>query len=837
MKAFLSHSSKDKEFVDAVAQELGRQFCVFDRYSFETGQDLVRSIQEGLEASHVFVLFASTEALRSDWVELEVNEAAYRKIAKQIQFGVVLLTDSSLSVDSLPAWLQRALVTRVNAPKVAARVIRRRLDDLLREQQKPVFVGRSELLDHAERVLLPAGTEPGPRTFAAYGLNGIGRRTVAHRLASSLFNFSGSLAIAIESGDTLHDIAIKVADRVEPYSTQAGFERLVKEIRGLAGQAVVDRVLAGLRLSVSNREMPTFVDLGGMLDEDARFLDLMRDVLKGIGRDPTLYAALVLRRKPDPESLPDGTPLALLRVEALTNDEVQRLIRLLTAREGLQIAENGTKTLARYVAGYPPAAYYAVGLVRDYGIDLVLADEKKLSDFRSSTFARFLSEGVRLTREQRDIIGLLSIYSPLPLSVIGHVVRLQATALASALRYLIDNALVIVEKDGVYALAPPIVDAARTVFGEGKVAHATVATHVKSYLDDEQEEGRRLDLSRVLYRALVLSGKRERSGEVIHLVSDLVRLVEELYHEREYARAIDVGYEAIQYAPRNTDARGYLVRALVKEERFQEADVQIQELRGMGALKEASFLSGFKNRHSERHAAAVVDYEDALRRGMGGVSIHRELAQCCMEIGDLEKARDHVEAASRSGSENRYLLDLQVKIAIRMKDEAAARRALERLEVVDSVSFFRHRKSTVEFAFGDVRAAHLAAVAAVDAARQPDFAMISQLVKCELACGRLDEAEIHLRNLDDLFPRTRRDIRTGLHCRLELARGRYRNALGLTEQLGARDKPVHKALRRDALRGVLEHDALGDAVRAQYKAEFERLSGEITDTVESFEIA
>jgi hypothetical protein len=37
MKAFLSHSSKDKQFVTAVAKELGRQFCVFDEQVFETG--------------------------------------------------------------------------------------------------------------------------------------------------------------------------------------------------------------------------------------------------------------------------------------------------------------------------------------------------------------------------------------------------------------------------------------------------------------------------------------------------------------------------------------------------------------------------------------------------------------------------------------------------------------------------------------------------------------------------------------------------------------------------------------------------------------------------------
>jgi len=34
MKAFLSHSSFDKEFVKDVADQLGRTSCIFDKYSF-----------------------------------------------------------------------------------------------------------------------------------------------------------------------------------------------------------------------------------------------------------------------------------------------------------------------------------------------------------------------------------------------------------------------------------------------------------------------------------------------------------------------------------------------------------------------------------------------------------------------------------------------------------------------------------------------------------------------------------------------------------------------------------------------------------------------------------
>lgn len=71
MKAFLSHSSQDKQFVGAVAKELGRQFCVFDEQVFETGNEFKDSIERGLDESSVFVLFASRKALESIWVKFE----------------------------------------------------------------------------------------------------------------------------------------------------------------------------------------------------------------------------------------------------------------------------------------------------------------------------------------------------------------------------------------------------------------------------------------------------------------------------------------------------------------------------------------------------------------------------------------------------------------------------------------------------------------------------------------------------------------------------------------------------------------------------------------------
>ena len=80
-KAFLSHSSSDKEFVRAVASNLGRQLCIFDEQVFDTGATFKESIEKYLDDSSIFVLFVSAEALGRIWVKFEIDEAWYRILA------------------------------------------------------------------------------------------------------------------------------------------------------------------------------------------------------------------------------------------------------------------------------------------------------------------------------------------------------------------------------------------------------------------------------------------------------------------------------------------------------------------------------------------------------------------------------------------------------------------------------------------------------------------------------------------------------------------------------------------------------------------------------------
>ena len=143
MRAFLSHGSTDKTIVSQVAKELGRQYCLFDQWAFDSGDDFLDIIRTRLDDSGAFVLFASAHSMTRDWVQFEIDEAELRKIRGSINKFLVFLIDDKVSLEDIPEWLRRGRIRSLKSPKAIAREIIYHLHELVRGQQHPIFVGRS----------------------------------------------------------------------------------------------------------------------------------------------------------------------------------------------------------------------------------------------------------------------------------------------------------------------------------------------------------------------------------------------------------------------------------------------------------------------------------------------------------------------------------------------------------------------------------------------------------------------------------------------------------------------------------------------------------------------
>lgn len=73
IKAFISHSSAQKQFVIRLVEKLGRDYCILDCYDFEPAYRTLDEIYKKIDDSTVFVLLLSKDSLQSDWVKKEIR--------------------------------------------------------------------------------------------------------------------------------------------------------------------------------------------------------------------------------------------------------------------------------------------------------------------------------------------------------------------------------------------------------------------------------------------------------------------------------------------------------------------------------------------------------------------------------------------------------------------------------------------------------------------------------------------------------------------------------------------------------------------------------------------
>jgi hypothetical protein len=202
-RAFLSHSSFDKDFVATVYDQLGAGRCHFDARTFPKNTDLAVQIREGIEDCDVYVLFLSAAAIGSNWVQAELDVALEMRTRWKIRSVMVFQLDET-KWDVLPAWAHRHVVSCPPSPhQVALRIA----DELRRlDGDSTLCYGRDDDVRRAVALISEAHDMPAYLYFS--GPIGIGRRTFASEIYKSYFPHVAktNIEISVDQLDDLLDI-------------------------------------------------------------------------------------------------------------------------------------------------------------------------------------------------------------------------------------------------------------------------------------------------------------------------------------------------------------------------------------------------------------------------------------------------------------------------------------------------------------------------------------------------------------------------------------------------------------------------------------------------------
>jgi len=157
-RAFLSHSSKDKILVEAVARKLGNKYCVYDTFTFEEGQKNLDEIKKGLEDTDLFVIFLSNDSLKSEWVKEEL-EIAYNKLQKkEISKIYPIIIDENVDYEDerIPEYLKIYNLQKITKSERIKKIILRLLKEIgweksdFLKQKNTFFCGRNDLVEKLE---------------------------------------------------------------------------------------------------------------------------------------------------------------------------------------------------------------------------------------------------------------------------------------------------------------------------------------------------------------------------------------------------------------------------------------------------------------------------------------------------------------------------------------------------------------------------------------------------------------------------------------------------------------------------------------------------------------
>lgn len=185
IKAFISHSSKQKDFALKLVEELGRDFCMIDCYNFQPAYKTSNEIYRCIDASSFFVLLISKDALESDWVQREIGRIRNCKDrSKQSRF-LPYIIDQNMELSDCPTWMKDDEcynLCKFKSPYALARDIDQKFRLLLwknnptRKFLDTIMVGRNRDIEKFENKYYDLNFR-NLRALIVSGRNGVGKDT------------------------------------------------------------------------------------------------------------------------------------------------------------------------------------------------------------------------------------------------------------------------------------------------------------------------------------------------------------------------------------------------------------------------------------------------------------------------------------------------------------------------------------------------------------------------------------------------------------------------------------------------------------------------------------
>lgn len=673
-KAFLSHSSFDKDFVEQVYAELGAAKAVYDAKTFKKNGDLTEQIRSGIEDCDTYALFLSGSAIKSRWVNAEIDLALELRMKWQVRKFLIFQLDDT-KWDELPQWMGRYVVSCPPSPRQVAL----RLLNELQHPEAPTAKchGRGDEERQLVESLSSSPTPPG--YIYASGPRGIGRRTLLSKVYSSYYPHVSEhkIDIPVDQVDGPVDIyrralAFSANWRASDYRRE--LERYISLTPGMQAQE-----LAALLRSISiDFNQVVVINLGtSALTEEGRPQAWFTNLTKHLGGDDYPYVWFISQRFLHGSDLVNGI---FYHVEPLNESWSNFLFRVLIKKYSISIpSKDEQRLIETSISGHPGLISMVAGYLRQNPRYKPNRTHNNIVKLVNEQVQQILMDLVGEDSEREKAVALFSECNVLSYSDILAIAQ-EWPEFESAVESLIDAGL-LTSSDADYSLVSYVARAAEYLANKHRTDLAPIRKRILESFDNV-EEGSFVSIKLLDARivAHILEGTPIESYlSNLVMPSQQLKAARRKYDAQDYASSLRLAKEAYGQSTKLSDNGRREAWRLIGlssaragyDDEFQTFSKEYPKIKKSSQTDAIfNFGNGLRERLKGNLRSALGWYQKIDLDRYADSHAYRELAYVYCFERNFEKAYICVTKAHNLAFGNPYVLDILAMVLLdRFKTE------------------------------------------------------------------------------------------------------------------------------------------------------------------------
>lgn len=227
---FISHSSKQRPYVEKLVEDLGKDKCIVDKYDFEPAYKTYDEIVRCLDKCALFVLLISQESLMSDWVKEEVRLANQCFKQGKIRRVLPYIIDDRVRIEDVPSWIKDDECFNLKyflKPRLLVRELKQKYRAYIWEKddrtrlKDTMFVGWNDKIDEFQSKLY-SGDGAAKKAMILSGREGIGKERFFYKCIEEIGTYNKAqepFVINVDSKSSIEDVIIQLNAILEKYTS------------------------------------------------------------------------------------------------------------------------------------------------------------------------------------------------------------------------------------------------------------------------------------------------------------------------------------------------------------------------------------------------------------------------------------------------------------------------------------------------------------------------------------------------------------------------------------------------------------------------------------------